>query len=300
MPRAWTDPAVRHLAGDAHADPLDSPRVRALLEFPVDVHPYAKWQGAHWRLVELADLGVTPPPGRLRIATDRVLDWLTGPGHDAAVLRIDGRYRVHASQGGNALYACSRLGLAGDQRVGTLAEHLLAWQWPDGGWNCDRGRDAHRSSFHETVTPALGLAAYHRATAGHDTRAGDALDAARRAAGLFLEHRLFRRLDDGAVIHPSWVRLHYPPYWHYDIGQGLRLLHELGLLADPRAADAVAVMRRSRRADGRFSGPTWTNARQPAAADWGRGPGNEMLNLRAETILAAAAEAASPTTRVDR
>ncbi|TDC54614.1 hypothetical protein E1212_02405 [Jiangella ureilytica] len=286
--RTWTDPAVARLAGDTGADAMTSPRVRALLAFPSGVHPYAKWHGAHWRLVELADLGVTPPPRELERAVNSVLDWLTGPGHDAAVVRFRGRYRVHASQEGNALYACSRLGLAGDSRVALLAGRLLAWQWPDGGWNCDRHPDAHRSSFHETVTPALGLAAFAAATGN-----GDARDAARRAAELLLEHHLFRRLDDGAVIHPSWLRLHYPPYWHYDIGQGLRLLHELGLLADPRAADAMDVLRRARRRDGRFTGPTWSSARQPPAADWGRGADNEMLNLRAETILAAADAAAT-------
>ncbi|MBB5785609.1 hypothetical protein [Jiangella mangrovi] len=264
---------------------MEHPHVRTLLSVPAGVHPYAKWNGAHWRLVELADLsglGVKPTPDRTERAVNAVLVWLTGRAHDAAVQRIRGRYRAHASQEGNALYACSRLGWAADPRVALLAERLLAWQWPDGGWNCDRHPDAHRSSFHETVTPALGLTAFAQAT-GH----AEANLAARRAAELLLEHRLFRRLDDGSVIHPSWLRLHYPPYWHYDIGQGLRLLHELGLLADPRAADAVEVLRKARRRDGRFSGPTWSSARQPPAVDRGRGPDNEMLNLRAETILAA-------------
>lgn len=238
---------------------------------------------------------MTPPADardRLRAAIGRVLDWLGGPGHDAAVVAVRGRYRVHASQEGNALYACSRLGLAADPRVRALAANLCSWQWPDGGWNCDRAPTAHRSSFHETVTPALGLAAYHHATGDPD-----ALVAARQAAGLLLEHRLFRRRSDGAVVHPSWLRPHYPPYWHYDVGQGLWLLHRLGLLADPRAADALDLLRQARRRDGRFSGPSWTSARQPGAVDWGRGPDNEPLNLRAETILQATDEATTRTGR---
>ncbi|TDD69306.1 hypothetical protein E1262_13375 [Jiangella aurantiaca] len=55
MVRTWTDPAVRRLAGDPDADPMDSPRAGALLDFPAGTHPYAKWYGTHWRLVELAD-----------------------------------------------------------------------------------------------------------------------------------------------------------------------------------------------------------------------------------------------------
>ncbi|MDQ3163902.1 MAG: hypothetical protein M3Q92_13940 [Actinomycetota bacterium] len=42
---------------------LDGPSVRALLDGQradggFGVHPYGKWQGAHWRLVSLVELGV--------------------------------------------------------------------------------------------------------------------------------------------------------------------------------------------------------------------------------------------------
>ena len=40
-------------------------------------------------------------------------------------------------------------------------------------------------------------------------------------------------------IHPSFVDLHYPPYWHYDVLEGLVLCAHLGLLDDPRAQDAL-------------------------------------------------------------
>lgn len=46
--------------------------------------------------------------------------------------------RAHASHEGNALAVCSRLGLGRDLRAELLAEPLVRWQWPDGGWNCDR------------------------------------------------------------------------------------------------------------------------------------------------------------------
>ena len=76
-----------------------------------------------------------------------------------------------------------------------MAEGLMEWQWPDGGWNCDKNPSAHRSSFHETHAAAWGLHEYWRAT-----RESAARDAAVRAGELFLEHRVFRRLADGAVI----------------------------------------------------------------------------------------------------
>lgn len=260
----------------------------SLLDFPAG-HPYAKFDGAHWRLIELADLGVDVEPERVRPGVDRVLNWLADSpsARDLASLRVTERPRLHASQEGNAVYACTTLGFGDDPRVGTLVDVLLAAQWPDGGWNCDRHREAHRSSFHETVTPAIGLAVYAR-TFGRN----DAFDAATRAAELLLDHRLFRAGGDGATIHPSWTVLHYPPYWHYDVLQGLRLLALLGLLDDDRATEALDVLRTARGHDGRFPGRSWASTDRPAAIDYGRGAANAMLNDRAREVLAASSSSA--------
>jgi hypothetical protein len=46
---------------------------------------------------------------------------------------------------------CSRLGLVDDSRVQYLAESLIDWQWPDGGWNCDKRPSANHSSFYESL-----------------------------------------------------------------------------------------------------------------------------------------------------
>ena len=41
------------------------PRIQALFrEYPG--HPYKKWQGAHWRLLSLVELGVTQDDDRAR------------------------------------------------------------------------------------------------------------------------------------------------------------------------------------------------------------------------------------------
>jgi hypothetical protein len=36
--------------------------------------------------------------------------------------------------------------MAADPRAELLAYSLVAWQWPDGGWNCDLGASGRRSS----------------------------------------------------------------------------------------------------------------------------------------------------------
>lgn len=201
---------------------------------------------------------------------------------------VDGLARRCGSIEGNALAACSRLGLADDPRVQWLAEALQEWQWPDGGWNCRLNATGYRSSFHETHAPAWGLHEYWLATG--DTAARDA---AVRAGELFLEHKVFRRLSTGKVIDNRWLRPSYPPYWHYDILQALLVLWRLGMIKDARAADALDELERQQRPDGRWEAHLqWWKPTDLAGAhdvvDWGlKGP-NEMLTLNALRVLTAA------------
>ena len=163
------------------------------------------------------------PPGEphAAAAAGHVLAWLASPGR--RVPHIGGLARVHASIEGNAPAACRRLGLAVDPRVCSLAASLIAWQWPDGGWNCDPAATGRRSSFHETLAPAWGLHEYWQPIGDPAAR-----DAASRVAGLLLDHRLFRSPGSAQVIRRAWLAPHYPPYWHYDILQALLVLSRKG------------------------------------------------------------------------
>jgi hypothetical protein len=204
---------------------------------------------------------------------------------------VDGLTRVHACQEGYALAVCSRLGMAADARVRRLAESLIDWQWPDGGWNCAVRASGRRSSFHESLAPMWGLWEIYRA--GDATLAKDAKDAARRTAELFLEHRLFRALKTGAVIKREWLAFHYPPYWHYDILQALLILSRMDLASDPRCDDALDVLQRRRRPDGLWQpGGYWWSlpgraGGSPEVVDWGRSGPNAMITLNALRVLRA-------------
>ena len=206
------------------------------------VHPYQKWTGAHWRLVSLAELGVPRTSRAARSAANDVLGWIAAPSKPFIVA---GRERRHASMEGNALAVCCRLGMAGDARITHLVDVLLRSQWPDGGWNCDARPEARWSSFHETLAPIWGLVEYHRATGNRR-----ALRAAERAAEVLLERRLFRSRTSGKVIHDEWLHIHWPHYWHYDYFQGLRAIHLVGLVGDPRAREALDMLRSRMRPDG--------------------------------------------------
>jgi len=272
---ASDEPSVRYkvLLGVLGADPegaevkalqreiQTSPRVKQLLsrrsekgliEPPKNV--YSKWQGAHWVLGSLADIGYPEGDEALRPAMGQVLDhWLqpfyykempaekgTSSRTWTGVPVMQGRARRCASQQGMGLFAAVRLELV-DERAAQLVERLLHWQWPDGGWNCDRNPEATHSSFWETAIPLRGLAAYAKLT-------DDPLvwQAVRRAAEVFLERRLYRRRRDGEIMNPVFVRLHYPCYWRYDILHGLKIMAEAGLIGDLRCQDALDLLEAKR------------------------------------------------------
>ena len=228
--------ARRDLLGEDASDDakhvLDGSGVQALLSGQRDdggfgVNVYSKWRGAHWRLVSLVELGIPAGEPRAIAAYETVLDWLLGASHRRNVPLIDGRYRRCASQEGNALAVGVRLGLAEDERVQELATSLIEWQWPAGGWNCDRRPSVTHPSFYETTTPFWGLAEYARVTGDLDAAA-----AARRAAEFFLDHRVYRSHRTGRVADKRWLGLHWPPYYGYTALWGLTVLARAGALPE--------------------------------------------------------------------
>jgi hypothetical protein len=196
-------------------------------------HAYSKWAGAHWVLADLADIGYPAGDPSLLPLWEQIYQWLLGSAHQKNIRQINGRVRRCASQEGNAVYYSLKLGLA-DEHTEELAARLVAWQWPDGGWNCDKHPEASHSSFHESLIPLRALALHARMTGNRQSAI-----AATRAAEIFLKRHLFRRQSDGRVIHSDFLRLCYPSYWHYNVLSGLKVLAEAGFLEDERCEEAL-------------------------------------------------------------
>jgi hypothetical protein len=264
----------------------------------IDTHPYAKWFGAHWVLVTLAELGYPSGEHSLTPLRDQVLDWLCSRAYLDKLGQIRGLPRLHGSIEGNAVWAMLTLGLA-DERTEHLVERLRQAQWPDGGWNCDRNASGRCSSFMESLIPLRALALHAAMCADRESA-----EAAAAAAELFLRRRLYQRLRDGSVMHPSFVELHYPCYWHYDVLFGLLVMVESGHIGDERCGAALTLVESKRLPDGgfpaehRFYRPSQEPVpSQRSLLDWGgvsRRRMNPWVSARAAVVLHAAGRSVNP------
>ncbi len=257
-----------------------SQRVKLLLsergeDGKIPLHPYAKWYGGHWVLACLADMRMHQeigyPPGDESLIPLRaqVYQWLFSKKHEKSIRLIEGRVRRCASQEGNALYYLLTLGLA-DSRTDELARRLIKWQWPDGGWNCDKNPKAINSSFHESLIPLRALALYGKLTGNREAK-----KTAEKASEIFLKRKMFKRQKDGKIISDDFVRFHYPCFWHYDMLFGLKVMAEAGFISDKRCCDALDLLESKRLPDGGFPAEkkyyrvTEKKATGRSLVDWG-------------------------------
>ncbi len=262
--------------------------------------PYRKWQGPHWTLYSLAEIGFPPGDERLLPLRRRVMDWLFSPAFlkpPSTAIYPDQpeRPRRCASMEGVAIWSQLELGIVDEARAPLLVDRLAAFQWPDGGWNCDKRPGAHTSSVQETLLPLRGLAAWHRATGDDRARR-----AANKATEFLLRRHLLWRMGDGALIEPEWGgpvdKIQYPIRF-YDLLSVLLVMTEMGLVRDRRCRLALDLLERKRLADGTFP-VEWTNARRARRietrgtyADWGPRhvrKGNPFVTVDALYVLKAA------------
>lgn len=260
-------------------------------------NPYRKWQGPHWTLYSLAEIGFPAGDQRPLPLRQRVTDWMFAPAFLKAPSTVvlpdqPKRPRHCASMEGNTIWSQLVLGIVDDEHVPLLVDRLIAFQWPDGGWNCDKRPGACVSSVQETLIPLRGLAEWSRATGDERARG-----AAKRAAEFLLKRRLLWRKRDGVLIEPEWGgpvdKVHYPIRF-YDVLSALLVMTEMGVVRDRRCQDALDLLEQKRLADGSFP-VEWTNVKQAdrietrgTFADWGplhKKKGNPFVTVDALYVL---------------
>jgi hypothetical protein len=210
-----------------------------------------KWVSTTYTLLVLRRLGLTPSNDRAISGCERLLDdaaWVEG-----GVSYWSGSDLAERCVNGMVLSLVSYFDVQ-DPRADSIVELLLSAAMFDGGWNCRDSLGATHSSFHTTISVLEGLTMWKRRTGS-----SDADSAITRGHEFMLDHAMYRSHRTGEVINEAWMAFHFPPRWHYDVLRGLDHLQGAGAAPDPRAADAVKLVRSRRRSDDRWGkGPQYS------------------------------------------
>jgi hypothetical protein len=206
-----------------------------------------KWTSTTYTMLLLRDFGLRPS-GLTNRAASLLLDGGCRPDGGVNFGRVD---RSETCITGMVLSIASCF-QCDDERLDTIVDHVLERQMNDGGWNCRLPLGATHASVHTTISVLEGLCHYER----HRRRKVQAVRAAqRRAREFLLAHRLFRSHRTGRVIKSEFQRFWFPPRWHYDVLRALDHFQSVGAPRDPRLSEAVDIVLRSRRSDGRWTLP---------------------------------------------
>jgi len=216
-----------------------------------------KWTSTTYTLLHLHWLGLPPGNPRALAGCERLWVWReTWRKPETCIM---GMLVLLSSTHG---YDDGRL----DETVGWLLDQQL----DDGGWNCATLTDKTKhSSFHTSITALDGLLLYQ--AAGGDVPVQSAME---RGREFFLRHRLYHSHRTGEVAIRGSTRFPQLPQWHFDVLRGLEHFVGAGATQDPRLSDAVDVVRRARRRDGRwptysgYPGRSWFRMEEPGASRW--------------------------------
>jgi hypothetical protein len=185
----------------------------------------------------LADIDYPPGDRSLIPYRDQVYGWLHSleAQYDGPLL-IRGKYRVHGSFHANAIYASVVLGIA-NRETDQLAANLLRYQWPGGGWNCNKLPRTRGPTIVHTAYGLRGLVSYRsrKVTAALS-------QAIEEAAEVLLARQVFLKRSNGRPLRPVFTKLSYPYPRLYDFMAGLHILTRSGHVRDPRCGRALDLL----------------------------------------------------------
>ncbi len=241
---------------------LDRQRPEGCWEAPGSFYT-AKYRGTVWQLIVLAEHRADGRDPRVRRACEFALAHSQDPASGGFAIgsakRTPGGLpsQVIPCLTGNLVFSLLRLGYLGDERV----EHGVEWltrflRFDDGGsgppagfpyarWEMCYGR---HSCFMGVVKGLKALAEIPP-----DRRSAAVRRTIDAGAEFMLRHRVYQRSHHlGRTARPGWTRFGFPRMYQSDVLEVALLLLELGC-RDERLADAIALVRARRGADGRWA-----------------------------------------------
>jgi hypothetical protein len=197
-----------------------------------------KWTSTHYTILDLKNLNISPGNKAVKETLHHVLKNEKGP--DGGIYPIGTIKRCDVCVNGMFLnYACYFKVKENDIR--SIVDFLLNEKMSDGGFNCQSNKKgAKHSSLHTTISVLEGIFEYERN--GYTYRLKELKHAAVTSHEFILMHRLFRSDKTGVIIHPDFLKLHYPCRWHYDILRAMDYFQHAKINYDARMANAIEVI----------------------------------------------------------
>jgi hypothetical protein len=207
-----------------------------------------KWTSTHYTILDLRNLNISPDTPEIKQTLDIIFK--NEKGTDGGILPIGTEKKCDVCLNGMVLNYASYFGVTQDN-LRSIVDFLLSQRMPDGGFNCMSNRaGAVHSSLHTTLSVAEGIFEYFRN--GYTYRVNELHEVEQSSREFILQHRLYKSDKTGAVIDQKMTMLSYPSRWHYDILRALDYFQLAGMSYDNRLDDAIDIVQKKRRRDGRW------------------------------------------------
>ena len=201
-----------------------------------------KYSATIWRLIVLADLGLTKREPRVRKPCEMFLNEYHRPDGGFDTPSSDWSRSEHCLTG-NLARTLTLCGYGDDPRVLSAFDWLVKNQMDDGGWHCFYERAYGRG----TLDCWEGLSAFAVLPKRRWTRS--IKRCVEKGAEFYLTRKLFKQ---GRPYRP-WLRFHYPVHYYYDVLVGLDVITALGYASDKRLKPALQLLDRKCLPDGRWA-----------------------------------------------
>ena len=207
-----------------------------------------KWISSHYTLLDLKHLGISPSNQKIRESIDFIAQNHKSKDGGVNPSRIIEESDICVN-GMFLNYACY---FKIEERILiSIIDHVISHQMTDGGFNCQKNRPgAVHSSLHSTISILEGILEYIRN--GYTYRVAELKKIEEEAREFILMHRLFRSDRTGEIINKKMLMLSYPSRWFYDILRALDYFQFAKVNYDPRMQDALDVLMKKRRKDGKW------------------------------------------------
>jgi len=207
-----------------------------------------KWISSHYTLLDLKNLGISPGCEQIKDALSPITRNLKS--NDGGIYPIGLRKTSDVCLNGMFLNYASYFRVKEDE-LKSIIDFLLGQHMVDGGFNCDSNkRGVAHSSLHTTISVLEGFSEF--SGNNHKYRLPELIEAEAAAREFLLQHKLFQSDRTGEIIDRKLLMLSYPSRWRYDILRALEYFRLARVKYDPRMDDAVRILLKKRRTDGRW------------------------------------------------